>query len=150
MYWLIKLLLELVFAVIKLAASDSSAPLYPKRQSAHEHLERLRKVDDDELHDTDAEKKERARRVLEEAKKTRARRVLGTDSGVDQVDGAAAEAARLVGSDSVGAESALPDASAEALQARTASHECPECRAYNPPDSAFCGECGGTIGIPAA
>ena len=52
----VQLVLELVFAAIKLAAGDSAAPLYPKRQSAQEDLERLRKVDDDELQRDVAEK----------------------------------------------------------------------------------------------
>ncbi len=37
-----------------------------------------------------------------------------------------------------------------AVQASPAPSDCPECRAYNPPHSAFCGECGATLGIPAA
>jgi hypothetical protein len=41
-------------------------------------------------------------------------------------------------------------APAAAVQASTAPADCPECRAYNPPESAFCGECGAAFGIPAA
>jgi hypothetical protein len=41
-------------------------------------------------------------------------------------------------------------APAGAVRASMAPPDCPECRAHNPPGSAFCGECGMVFGIPAA
>jgi hypothetical protein len=43
-------------------------------------------------------------------------------------------------------EAASPDGQPRASQSRTQATDCPECRAYNPPDSAFCGECGARLG----
>jgi hypothetical protein len=39
----------------------------------------------------------------------------------------------------------VSSAPARAVQASKAPPDCPECRAYNPPGSTFCGECGAPL-----
>jgi hypothetical protein len=49
-----------------------------------------------------------------------------------------------------GRQREVSGAPAGVVQASNAPPDCPECRAYNPPTSAFCGECGAAFGIPVA